>query len=310
MEFKLFDRIRDDDGDQANQSNDSGGFGNFGGSNNNNSNSGASFGGNGVERRVSDMFDQGYSEEEIKQELQGQFSQTEIERAINSAVKSSATGNNSSSGNQGGPEPMTPYQSQDEAVSPMDEGFDDGQQEDNQMNQNNNQQQQGMQQNQGFNQNNTNQQQQSQPPQGGQQGQQMANPSQGTVDPQIEELIETIVSENFQRVEQRFDEIFDEIDVLADKVGELEDRVEELEIRDDEDQQQFVQKVDEVEDHIDSYESRIGGLEKAFQQVLPSLVDNVRDLTSLVQEIKQEKGIETDTNVSQQEMDEMDIDNW
>jgi len=257
------------------------------------------------------MFDQGYSEEEIKQELQGQFSQTEIERAINSAVKSSATGNNNS-GNQGGPEPMTPYQSQDEAVSPMDEGFDEEQhQEGIQMDQNNNQQQQGMQQNQGFNQNNTNQQnQQAQPSQGGQQGQQMASPSQGTVDPQVEELIETIVSENFQRVEQRFDEIFDEIDVLADKVGELENRVEELEIRDDEDQQQFVQKVDEVEDHIDSYESRIGGLEKAFQQVLPSLVDNVRDLTSLVQEIKQDKGIETDTSISQQEMDGMDIENW
>lgn len=308
MEFKLFDRIRDDDDDQTNQSSNSGDFGDFGGPNNDTGNPSGSFGGNGVERRVSDMFDQGYSEEEIKQELQGQFSQTEIERAINSAVKNSATGNdNSGSMGQDGPEPMTPYKSQDEAVSPMDEGFDDGSQEDNQMNQNTNQQQQGMQQNQGFNQNNdTNP--QPQQPQG--QGPQPANPSQGTVDPQVEELIETIVSENFQRVEQRFDEIFDEIDVLADKVGELEDRVEELEIRDDEDQQEFVQKVDEVEDHIDSYESRIGGLEKAFQQVLPSLVDNVRDLTSLVQEIKQEKGIETDTNVSNQDMDDMDIDNW
>ncbi|QKQ98884.1 hypothetical protein GKQ38_05175 [Candidatus Nanohaloarchaea archaeon] len=308
MEFKLFDRLKDD-GDQGDSNSGSGGFGDFGGSSNNQQ--GSSFGGNGVERRVEDMFNQGYSEEEIKEELQGQFSQTEIERAINSAVKSSATGNN---GNQGGPEPMTPYQDNngEEAVSPMDEGFDGNSEGDQQMNQNNGQQQQqDFQQNQGFNQNqnNNNQNQQvQQPQQGG--GQQMANPSQGTVDPEVEELIETIVSENFQRVEQRFDDVFDEIDILADKVDELEDRVEELEVRDDEDQQQFVQKVDEMEDHIDSYESRIGGLEKAFQQVLPSLVDNVRDLTSLVQEIKQEKGIETDTNVSQQEMDDMDIEDW
>ena len=292
MEFKLFDRLKDEeDGGQANTGGSS--FGGFGSEDSSNS---MSTGGSGLERRISNMFSQGYSEEEIKQELQGQFSQTEIDRAINNAVKSSATGNNSN-----GPEPMTPYQSNsnDEAVSPMDEGFES--EEDNQVNQmnQNNQQMEGQ---------NPNQNMQQQAPQ--QQAQQQLNPSQGTVDPQVEELIETIVSENFQMVEQRFESVFEEIDVLADKIDELEARVEELEIRDDEDQQQFIQKVDEVEDHIDSYESRIGGLEKAFQQVLPSLVDNVRDLTGLVQEIKQEKGIDTDTSVSEQDVKDLDMEDW
>jgi archaellum component FlaC len=134
------------------------------------------------------------------------------------------------------------------------------------------------------------------------------NPRNGTgsVDPEVEELIETIVAENFQRVNAEFENVYEELDALGEKLENLDNRVHDLEIRDDEDQEQFVQKVEEMEDHIDNYQSRIGGLEKAFQQVLPNLVDNVRDLTQLVQEIKQEKGIETKTNVSQQEMQDMD----
>lgn len=139
---------------------------------------------------------------------------------------------------------------------------------------------------------------------------QQSQPQQGRngVDPQTEELIETIIAENFQKVEEEFNNVYSEMDMIEDKLADLENRVEELEIRDDEDQEEFVQKMDEVESHIDSYESRIGGLEKAFQQMLPSLVDNIRDLTSLVQEIKQEQGIETESNVSNQDVQDIDMD--
>lgn len=134
--------------------------------------------------------------------------------------------------------------------------------------------------------------------------------AQGEVDPEVEELIETIVAENFQRVKTEFENVYEELDEIEEELEDLDQRVHDLEVRDDEDQQEFLEKMEEIEDHIDDYESRIGGLEKAFQQVLPSLVDNVRDLTSLVQEIKQEKGIETETSVSNEEMDDMDMDEW
>lgn len=136
----------------------------------------------------------------------------------------------------------------------------------------------------------------------------MQGTSGNQVDPQVEELIETIISENFQKVEQEFQNVYSELDVIAEELEELEERVHDLEVRDDEDQKEFVEKMDEVEQHIDSYESRIGGLEKAFQQMLPSLVDNIRDLTGLVQEIKQEQGIETDSTVSSQEVKDIDMD--
>ncbi|MFB6175468.1 MAG: hypothetical protein ABEJ87_05890 [Candidatus Nanohalobium sp.] len=306
MEFKLFGRLRDDeDGDSSS----------FTGGQTSQSSSGASdLSGGSLERTVKNMSQQGYSDDEIKQELQGQYSMQEIERAMNNVVTQSATGQQ----DQGGPEPLTQYSSDQtqDAVSPMDQGYG----------QNNQQQQNGSRQNQGF----QNQQQQQNYQTGQQRGSQQRQQqqmqrqqaiqqaastdedqmAQGEVDPEVEELIETIVAENFQRVKTEFENVYEELDEIEEELEDLDQRVHDLEVRDDEDQQEFLEKMEEIEDHIDDYESRIGGLEKAFQQVLPSLVDNVRDLTSLVQEIKQEKGIETETSVSNEEMDDMDMDEW
>lgn len=277
MDFKLFGRLKDD-GDSNSQSGNSS-------SQSQQQQSISQVGGGDLKRTVKGMFKQGYDEDQIRNELQGQYSSDDINRAINNVVTSSATGNS----NSGGPEPMSPYQGDDEAVSPMDEGYN--QDEQNQQGQNQQQIQQQTQQN-----------------SGNQQNQPQLETGENTVDPQIEELIETIIAENFQKVETEFQNVYSELDMIEEKLEELDSRVHDLEVRDDEDQKEFVQKMDEVEEHIDSYESRIGGLEKAFQQILPSLVDNIRDLTGLVQEIKREQGIETDSSMSNQEVDDIDMD--
>jgi len=283
MDFKLFGRLKD---------------GNEGDSNSNSSRSSdgeqsiSEVGGGDLKRTVKSMFQQGYDEDQIRSELQGQYDSQNINRAINNVVTSSATGESEN----GGPEPMSPYKGDDEALSPMDEGYDqENQQQNNQQNQGQNQQQ-------------NNQQPIQQNNRQASQNQAQLQSGQNSVDLQIEELIETIIAENFQKVETEFQNAYEELDVMAEKLEELDNRVHDLEVRDDEDQQEFVKKMDEVEDHIDSYESRIGGLEKAFQQILPSLVDNIRDLTGLVQEIKRDQGIETDTNVSSGEVDDIDMD--
>jgi hypothetical protein len=314
MEFKLFGRMKDEDdsgsSSATNQQQQSG--------RSSRSGSNSALSGGSLERTVKNMSQQGYSDEEIMQELQGQYSKQEIQRAMNNAVTDSATGGR----DEGGPEPLTQYSSnqEQEAVSPMDQGYN--QENDNQRQQQNQQEQQGFQNNQGFQQQaqngqqnqqrqqQQNQQRQQQPQQQIQKNGQQQVDDGGEVDPAVEELIETIVAENFQRVKTEFENVYEEFDAIEEELEDLEQRVHDLEVRDDEDQQQFIEKMDEIEQHIDDYESRIGGLEKAFQQVLPSLVDNVRDLTSLVQEIKQERGIDTDASVSQDEMEDMDMDNW
>ncbi|MFQ3274987.1 MAG: hypothetical protein ACI9LV_000064 [Candidatus Nanohaloarchaea archaeon] len=270
MKFQLFGRLRDNQEEEETTTQETGsGF---------NDQDGISDFGGGLQRTVENLFEQGYSEEEVRQELQGQYSREEVQGAINQAVKTSATTQ------EDGPEPMTPYQGENEDVSPMDEGFNENQQD----------QEQGMN-------------PQPNPPMNQQMGQQQP-PNQGNGN--VEELIETIVAENFERVENEFENVYSEIDEMKEQLGEMEDRIHDLEVRDDEDETQVIQKMDEIEDDINEYQSRIGGLEKAFQQVLPSLVDNVRDLTQLVQEIKQERGIETSSNVDQDDIDDIDMEEW
>lgn len=276
MKFKLFGRFREDE-NGGQQQQDTGGF------QADDMGTGTSNFSNGLEDTVQRMFSQGYSESEIRDELGGQYAQDEIQNAINRAVTSSAAGED----NSGGPEPMTPYNGDSGAVSPMDEGYDG---EDEDMNE---ELSMGDQNDMSMDAPNS--------PQPQQQG--------SGVDQNVEELVETIVAENFDRVETEFENAYSEIDELREKMEELEQRVHDLEVRDDEDDTQVIQKMDELEQDFNDYQSRIGGLEKAFQQVLPSLVDNVRDLTNLVQEIKQEKGIETDSSVSN-EVDDIDMEDW
>lgn len=239
------------------------------------------FGPSGIQRTVENLFEQGYSEEEVRQELEGQYSRDEIQNAINQAVKTSATTQ------EEGPQPMTPYKGENEEVEPMDDGFAE-----------NNQQQEQFA--------NTQESPQAEPLPSDNTG---TRPQQNDV-ADVEEMIETIVAENFEKVEQEFENAYSEIDEMKQKIEDLEERVDELEIRDDEDETQVIQKMDDLEDDINEYQSRIGGLEKAFQQVLPSLVDNVRDLTKLVQEIKQERGIETNSNVDQDDIEDIDMEEW
>lgn len=292
MKFQLFGRLRDNGEESPDQQ---GGTDELGP---NTQSSMDSFGG-GLQRTVENLFDQGYSEDEIRQELEGQYSENELQNAINQAVKSSATSQNSN-----GPEPMTPYQGGDENVSPMDEGFSDEPSPgpaDNQgpdMEMNSQKPGAGPQPS-----------QTSQAPQGGQ-NMNMSGGQGQQEESDVEELIETIVAENFERVEKEFENAYKEIDDMKETLQDLEERVSELEVRDDEDQTQFIQKMDDIENDINEYQSRIGGLEKAFQQVLPSLVDNVRDLTQLVQEIKQERGIETSSDVSEDDIEGLDMEDW
>lgn len=281
MDFKLFSRLTGD-GDEDGQEGELPAPGQGPGMQQQ-----QQIGAGGLERTVQNLFNQGYSQEEIKDELEGQYSPGEIENAVNNAIASSASSETE------GPEPMTAYQGENTAVSPMDEGFSGDQGGGNEPDTAPATIDAGT------------------PDTGGEpvQGRDTAQP----VDPEVEELVETIVAENFDRVEVEFENVYEEIDEIKEQMEELEQRVHDLEVRDDEDQQQFVQKVDEMEDHIDQYQSRIGGLEKAFQQVLPSLVDNVRDLTTLVQEIKQERGIETSSEISQEDVEDIedfDVEDW
>ncbi|MDY6778131.1 MAG: hypothetical protein SVU32_05670, partial [Candidatus Nanohaloarchaea archaeon] len=99
------------------------------------------------------------------------------------------------------------------------------------------------------------------------------------ISPEEEELIETIVEEKIIDIEDELENVYDQLESLKDRVDDLEQDVHDLKVREEEDEKQVVQKVDELEQYMEESQSRIGGLEKAFQQTLPSLVENSQDFS-------------------------------
>lgn len=284
MKFQLFGKLRGDDEGSDDSGGQEVGFGpstqqqkddtQFGPENMNP--------GDSLDRTVGTMMEQGYSQDEIMQELRGEYREQEIQNAMNNAVA-----NNASRSGGGGPEPMTPYRGDSEEPDVTGERIE----------------------NEGSQKGPVNQQPQQNQIQGGNPPPQQPVGGQ-QASPEVEELIETVVAEKMDEVLAEFDQVYSEIDEIADAIEDLEDRVHDLEVREDEDQSEFIQKVDEMEEHVDEYQSRIGGLEKAFQQVLPSLVENVRDLTGLVQEIKKERGISTEKTVTEEDIEDLDVEDW
>lgn len=108
-----------------------------------------------------------------------------------------------------------------------------------------------------------------------------------TISPEEEELIEIIVSEHMGDIEGEMEQLRTEIDQVRSEFENLRQAFNEIDIRKDEDEQVVIQKVNEMEEYFEQTHSRMGGMEKALQQVLPALVENVRELSSIVREMKE-----------------------
>jgi len=100
----------------------------------------------------------------------------------------------------------------------------------------------------------------------------------------VEELVEGIVEEKWQRFQDelaRFDEglerIHADMKVFEERIetGKKNSPAVEIEAR-----------LTELSDHMDDLDARIGGLERAFKQFLPGLTRNIESLSALVNEIK------------------------
>lgn len=235
-------------------------------------------------QRVKQLSNQGYSNSEITNMLRDEgFSYSQINKALNQAVSSAASDTRGTPGNSGGGGLET-YQGEQRSTG-MPGSVPGGDTDQSTAEEQGGGpppppgQQQGGQQ---------------QPGQAGGQGglpgggDRSTSFGEGGVPAEEEETIESVVAEYFTDVEDEFDNVYLEIDAIVKKMEELEERIRELEIRKEEDQEKFFRKMDELEDTIEGTSGRVGGLEKAFQDVLPSLVDNVKDLTALVEDMKED----------------------
>ena len=99
----------------------------------------------------------------------------------------------------------------------------------------------------------------------------------------IEELVEGVVEEKWQRFDEEFkriDDKFDKIRVDFEQMKQKTEEKKEVQVKD------FGAEIVELSNRFEDLEARIGGLEKAFKQILPTLTRNIESLSGMVHEMK------------------------
>ena len=101
----------------------------------------------------------------------------------------------------------------------------------------------------------------------------------------IEELVEGVVNEKWEKLETRLDNTeknLHRLMVMTKKISEKEPTGSVTETGHSEDIQSLYAKVEDLE-------ARVGGLEKAFKQFLPTLTRNIESLSAMIHEMKRER---------------------
>lgn len=102
-----------------------------------------------------------------------------------------------------------------------------------------------------------------------------------TVSPEIivEELVEGVVEEKWQKLESRLEGMENEISKVYARLKQAEQRTAVAPLKDE--------RIDDYTERLEDLEARIGGLEKAFKQFLPALTRNIESLSGMIHEMKQ-----------------------
>jgi len=111
--------------------------------------------------------------------------------------------------------------------------------------------------------------------------------AQQTVSPEVvvEELVEGVVEEKWEKMEKRLGEMQSQLDEIKQKAS-VKPATPVAEISHEQEA-----RMNTVGDQIEELQARIGGLEKAFKQFLPALTANIDNLSKLIHEMKGREGM-------------------
>lgn len=108
----------------------------------------------------------------------------------------------------------------------------------------------------------------------------------------IEELVEGVVNEKWEVFEKELKKLKYDEEVLMRQIKQLES----MNSTSGKDVRfiAFERKLSDLETKLTDMEARINGIEKAFKQFLPSLTDNIRNLSNMIKDMKRSTGISVD----------------
>lgn len=105
----------------------------------------------------------------------------------------------------------------------------------------------------------------------------------------LEELVEEIVEEKWKDSMAELKDIEKAIVQLQDQIQFLNEKIKHVDKAGDEKKGELKSLIEESSAHIENIESRIGSVEKAFKEFLPSLTENVRSLSGIVDNLKKDR---------------------
>ncbi len=102
---------------------------------------------------------------------------------------------------------------------------------------------------------------------------------QSDISPEVamEDLIENITYEKFEKYDQHLKELEDTLSGFDHEIQQLSEEIKKKPV---------VEIPKELEDRIENMEAKINGLEKAFRQILPTITKSVEELKSTLEHIK------------------------
>ncbi|UCG95860.1 MAG: hypothetical protein JSV92_02325 [archaeon] len=105
----------------------------------------------------------------------------------------------------------------------------------------------------------------------------------------LEELVEEIVREKWREGVAELKDVEKAIVQLQDQVKFLEEKLKHVEKKGEEKKGELKELIEESSAHIENIESRVGSVERAFKEFLPTLTENVRSLSGIVEKMKNKR---------------------
>ena len=102
----------------------------------------------------------------------------------------------------------------------------------------------------------------------------------------LEELVEEIVEEKWHESITELKDVEKAIVQLQDQVKFLNEKIKHIGKSGDEKKDEIKKMIEESSVHMENIGSRVGSVEKAFKEFLPSLTENVRSLSGIVEKMQ------------------------
>lgn len=112
-----------------------------------------------------------------------------------------------------------------------------------------------------------------------------AQPSQSD-DEQIEQLIEAVIDEKWQKIESKIMAVADWKNDAQDQMKKLEQQITDLKNDYDSLQKAIVGKVGEYDKNILNVGSQLEAMETAFSKILPTFTENINELDRITKNMK------------------------